>query len=111
MLQLRTNSQPTPSFVRFKISTYLCHRNLTSDRLGHLTVHCPVSRALQESININKGMKNNIKILLVIIIWIGLCVWALMSSGCQTTHTETFHGDKDSVNYFRNGNIEWRWKK
>lgn len=56
-------------------------------------------------------MKDIMKFLLVIIIWIGLCVWALLSSGCQTTHTETFHGDKDSVNYYRNGNIEWRWKK
>ena len=29
-------------------------------------------------------------------------------SSCITSHTEKFHGDKDSVNYFRHGSVEWR---
>lgn len=35
----------------------------------------------------------------------------LFLSSCVTSHTETFHGDKDSVNYFRTGNVEWKFKK
>lgn len=29
---------------------------------------------------------------------------------CITSHTEKFHGDKDSVNYYRNGSVEWSWR-
>lgn len=31
-------------------------------------------------------------------------------TSCITSHTERFHGDKDSVNYYRNGSVEWSWR-
>lgn len=47
---------------------------------------------------------------LVIIFWLAaLCASALMNS-CQTSNVERFHGDKDSVNYYRNSSVEWSWR-
>lgn len=46
---------------------------------------------------------------LLMLAW-ALAALSLFLTGCATTHTEQFHGDKDSVNYFRHGSVEWRYK-
>lgn len=43
-----------------------------------------------------------------------LCLAALVAAAllqsCKASHVEKFHGDMDSVNYYRNGSIEWSWR-
>lgn len=50
-------------------------------------------------------MKN----LVLLFLWL-VCFCALvMCASCHTSHVERFRADKDSLSYFRNGNIEMRW--
>lgn len=49
-------------------------------------------------------------IALIIIFWLAALCAACLLNSCQTSHVERFHGDKDSVNYYRNGSVEWSWR-
>lgn len=40
-----------------------------------------------------------------------LIILVLLLTACKTSHSESFHGSKDSVDYFRTGNIEWQWRR
>ena len=55
-------------------------------------------------------MTNRTKTAFIILLWAAAIIAAAFLSSCKTTQTERFHGDKDSVSYYRNGNIEWQWR-
>lgn len=44
---------------------------------------------------------------LIVIFWLAALFAAALLQSCKATHLEKFHGDKDSVNYYRNGSVEW----
>lgn len=48
--------------------------------------------------------------LAIFFIWGLLAIVCLLTS-CRTSHVEQFHGDKDSVYYFRHGSVEWKYKQ
>lgn len=50
------------------------------------------------------------KTLYVVLACLFIAMLMAIAAACKTSHIETFHGDKDSVNYYRHGDIEWRWK-
>ncbi len=47
---------------------------------------------------------------LIIILWLAALFAAALLQSCKAYHVEQFHGDMDSVNYYRNGSIEWSWR-
>ena len=49
------------------------------------------------------------KALIILFLLAALFSAALLQS-CKTSHVEQFHGDKDSVNYYRHGSLEWSWR-